>query len=277
MLVNEKLSQMEFTFIALHRAWSLIDNIVNYELLTKHESDYSCNLRFTSHSSFHLFYILVLEFNKDMGGCICKKKTNFANALLDGSIADYCNSNNQWAILSNSIREYEYFLDSTCSKTFYINNNNCTAKFTIRDALYVFSNRFKHDPTTLGHCANKMKSWFENLHLESEHGIFAIFDELYAQHFYSLMIQSSSVVAYYLNNVRINIYHYLSSEFTRSYRRLDEIAYEYNIPNDIRNIYARDCYWELMNKVRSGLYFKPLTLCKLTKKIWFADHGITLV
>ena len=79
-----------------------------------------------------------------------------------------------------------------------------------------------------------------------------VHDDILAYHF--------SHVCEFLNNIRWAIRTYLRPEFNRSYY-LDEcrnkilgeeFLYGYKVPENIKSRYARNCYWDLMNKLRTN-------------------------
>lgn len=66
-----------------------------------------------------------------------------------------------------------------------------------------------------------------------------------------------STIAEFLNNLWWTIQFYLQPEYRRSlsYDQDDEGRYRYQYPVDITHAFAKTCYWNLMNQVRSGPIF----------------------
>ena len=77
----------------------------------------------------------------------------------------------------------------------------------------------------------------------------------------------------FLNDIRWGIYVYLRPEFERSFYWDEDkneaigsrIAYGYRVPRNIKSQFARNCYWELMNEVRSSPDIKRFAVWKHLK------------
>ena len=65
-------------------------------------------------------------------------------------------------------------------------------------------------------------------------------------------------IAEFLNNIRWGIYEYLQLELFGSIRNRggDPPRYEYTYPEAVVNEFAKVCYWDLMNTVRSVPYVR---------------------
>jgi hypothetical protein len=79
-----------------------------------------------------------------------------------------------------------------------------------------------------------------------------------------ILIYLSSHICEFLNNIRWGIHRYLRPEFLRSYRKRNDSYYEYSftIPDQIVSEYARDCYWALMNYLRSDPYMEKFIIAQ---------------
>jgi hypothetical protein len=78
----------------------------------------------------------------------------------------------------------------------------------------------------------------------------------------------SSAIAEFLNNVRWGIYEYLQPEFQKSIVfENDEHPrkYHYTYPSKVNNSFARNCYWDLMNDVRSKPYMNKFQVTRYLK------------
>jgi hypothetical protein len=87
----------------------------------------------------------------------------------------------------------------------------------------------------------------------------------------NIFIASSSVIAWYLNEIRWGIYEYLTAEFRRALRLTDIVAgmqmYEYDVPPDITSPLIQSMYWDLMNGVRSPPYFPRFTTDRYMREL----------
>ncbi len=71
----------------------------------------------------------------------------------------------------------------------------------------------------------------------------------------------STLIAEFLNNIRLGIYQYLKPVFDHSYMRepFPSLLYRYEFPTGCVNDVVKDMYWDLMNKVRAGLFMPRFT------------------
>ena len=77
----------------------------------------------------------------------------------------------------------------------------------------------------------------------------------------------SSTIAEFLNNIRWGIYEYLQPEFHGSivWEAGDTRMYGFTYPPDVTSKLAKECYWELMNEVRSPPYVRRFRVTKWLK------------
>jgi len=82
-----------------------------------------------------------------------------------------------------------------------------------------------------------------------------------------ILIYLSSHICEFLNNIRWGIYTYLLPEYVTSCHRTDEnpAGYSFRVPPEIHSSYARGCYWDLMNYVRSKPYMERFTVPHIFK------------
>ena len=77
----------------------------------------------------------------------------------------------------------------------------------------------------------------------------------------------SNAIAEFLNNIRWGIYTYLQPEFARSFTRTpgSSVAYSFAIPASIEGEFAKSCYWQLMNEVRSPPFVQRFSVREFFK------------
>jgi len=82
--------------------------------------------------------------------------------------------------------------------------------------------------------------------------------DFYERFHTDLLNYHSSTIAEFLNNIRWGIYEYMQPEFHRSiaWEGGDPPKYRYIYPDEVTSQLAKDCYWELMNDVRSAPYMR---------------------
>ena len=73
-------------------------------------------------------------------------------------------------------------------------------------------------------------------------------------HTHKFFAQSNAIIEF-LNNIRWGIRDYLAPEYVRSkLNHADGVGYAYTYPMDVTDEFARNGYWELMNKIRGQPY-----------------------
>ena len=95
-----------------------------------------------------------------------------------------------------------------------------------------------------------------------------ILDEFYEWFHKDIFTYHSSAIAEFLNNIRWGIYEYLQPEFQQSivFENDEHLRrYHYTYPNDVNNSFAKSCYWDLMNEVRSEPYMNKFQVTRYLK------------
>jgi hypothetical protein len=79
--------------------------------------------------------------------------------------------------------------------------------------------------------------------------------------------QPSRTIGEFLDQIRRALFDYLSPEYARAWRSGDRFDgdYSFDVPSEIRDHLAFGMYWELMNRVRGGLWFPAFSVSPLLK------------
>ena len=77
----------------------------------------------------------------------------------------------------------------------------------------------------------------------------------------------ASTIGEFLDQIRRALFDYLSPEYARAWRSGDRFDgdYSFDVPSEIRDHLAFGMYWELMNRVRGGLWFPAFSVSPLLK------------
>ncbi|MGH8350841.1 MAG: hypothetical protein ACRES5_30395 [Pseudomonas sp.] len=80
-------------------------------------------------------------------------------------------------------------------------------------------------------------------------------------------VYHASTIAEFLNGLSWGIQNYLKPEYTRSFSPGADGSpfYKFQYPRELEHPYAKTCYWNLMNQVRSEPNFKPFTVTEHLK------------
>ena len=99
-----------------------------------------------------------------------------------------------------------------------------------------------------------------------DYALFALAD-FYERFHTDILNYHSSTIAEFLNNIRWGIYEYMQPEFRRSIVGVggDPPKYRYIYPKGVTFSFVKECYWELMNEVRSAPYMRRFAVTKWLK------------
>jgi hypothetical protein len=136
------------------------------------------------------------------------------------------------------------------------------------DAIKMSGDVSKHNYLRAIGVAESLKQKLEQsgVQVSLEESMLALSD-FYGRFHDDILIYLSSHICEFLNNIRWAIHTYLKPEFNRSFEWTDDefCRYKFKIPNGIQSKYAQNCYWELMNKVRSNPYMKKFIISESLK------------
>ena len=103
----------------------------------------------------------------------------------------------------------------------------------------------------------------------SLHDSLLILEDFYERFHDDILIYHASNIVEMLNNIRWGLQKYLLPEFNKSYRKdISDprgLRYSYNYPKNIKEKFAKSCYWNLMNSIRREPNFKKFKSTKWLK------------
>jgi hypothetical protein len=139
-----------------------------------------------------------------------------------------------------------------------------TLRLTRQEIIYFAGNMSKHH---FGHltAVTKQLHTFLDDKKRPRHNIIPALENIYEALHDDILNYHASTITELLNNVRWGIHSYLMPEYSRAYRRLDSLRYEFDVPKDIATDFAASCYWDLMNSVRSKPYIEKFTATDILK------------
>ncbi len=250
---------VENEVILLKNSYDHIDNMVNLSLFDIQGKSPNCNIMFHDNPQRNLFFIHLVDFLSMTDKNSPIKQTSFLRG-----IAKIC-ANPQFSVtdsekeLHTSIDRFIAWLEEKIEIDNWMPSINLKAKLSISrfDAIKICGNISKHNDLRSSGMASQLQKIMEEsgITINNEH-IYLALSDFYERFHEDILIYQSSQICEFLNNIRLAIRKYLQPEFNKSYHELigNWPKYEYKVPASIKSVYARDCYWELMNKLRR----KPL-------------------
>ncbi len=266
-----KFTDTEKEVIFLKAINELIDSMVNFEVLSLLGDDPYSEVRFQSMTHQKYFNIILLDFLS----CSDKKVLGEQRSYL-GAIKAICqspnfNKNNSIENLTISTQEFSDWLEQEVQVEIWLPSINTETTLSIKriEFIKICGNISKHNFSRLSGVANELIGILKNnsINITFEDALL-ILDEFYQRFHSGLLNYHGSTISEFLNNIRWGIHGYLQPEFQQSIvYEGDEHPrmYHYTYPEKISNTFAKNCYWDLMNEVRSGPYMSKFQVTRYLK------------
>ena len=260
------LNKTEKEILTLKSVFDLINDLVNYNMMSLSHHDPHSEIRFKSDIHQKFFYVKLMDFLSD-GHKIWGVGKIFTDALQD--ICNQPRLNNYINLLKKETSNFLAWLDDFIQfendgeirKLWFPSIDIETSlKITRLQALKICGNMAKHNTYILSGQAKAIRKIFKNNGYEIElSDAFLVFQEFFEQFHDDIFNYHGSTVAELLNNIRWAIYEYLRpvySEVTEFYwnEKLHITKYRYHYPENVTNNFVRKVFWDLMNDVRSKPY-----------------------
>jgi hypothetical protein len=266
-----KFTSTEKEVIFLKAVKELIDDMVNYEVLDLLGNNPHCNISFKSITHQKYFNIILLDFLS----CSDKKVLGEQQSYL-GAIRAICkspnfNKNNSIKNLITATQEFVDWLEQKAQVKIWLPSINTETTLSIKriEFIKICGNISKHNFSRLSGVANELIKIFKsNRKKISFEDALLIFNEFYERFHSDILNYHGSTISEFLNNIRWGIYEYLQPEFQQSIvydSTRHPQKYHYTYPAEINNNFAKNCYWDLMNEIRSRPYFKKFQATRYLK------------
>jgi hypothetical protein len=264
------ISNIEHEVIILKAIKELIDSIVNYEMMSLVGGDPNSSIRFNSSTHQRFFNIVLVDFLSLTDKKAPIKQTSYLNALKDISERPSFNIGDSIKLLREATLRFISWLNQEVEVDVWLPSieTQTTLNISRFSFLKICGNISKHNFLRSVGVANDLQKTLaaNGVSVNMEESLLTLAD-FYERFHTDLLNYHSSTIAEFLNNIRWGIYEYMQPEFHRSIvlERGDPPKYRYIYPNEITSQLAKDCYWELMNEVRSAPYMRKFTVAKLMK------------
>jgi hypothetical protein len=271
------LNQTEKEVVFLKAIYDLINSMVNHEMLTVFIGERYSSIRFKSTTHFQLFTILLTDFlsqtDKDASG----DEKYYVDALKFISEYPSFNVNNSVASLREATSQLWAWLDDKEPIKVWLPtiSTETTLKVARIMLIKMCGNIAKHNFLRLIRVATQFKKILHQSGVSvTLHEALLTLDDFYQNWGLDILRYFGSPLAEFLNNVRWGIYDYLQPEFRRSFTRIEgdpHGRYEYKYPSSLTADFATECYWNLMNDLRSKPFFARFEVPEIAKSSYFQD------
>ena len=262
--------QMEQEVIILRAVQELINNMVNFELMSLAGNDPDSNIKFKSITHQSFFNIILVDFLSCTEKSGPVKPKSYLAGLREISINPQFNVDNSVTLLRQSAEEFKDWLEQEVEVDVWLTSIDKETKLKIKrlDFLKMTGNISKHNYLRSNGVAKDLKERLENsgIKVEANDELLVLAD--FHERFHTdILNYHGSTIAEFLNNIRWGIYEYLQPEFHRSivWEGGNPPVYKYTYPQEIKTKFAKTFYWELMNEARVEPYMRKFEVPKWLK------------
>lgn len=264
------MNNIEQEVIILKAVKELIDSMVNYELISLQGNDPDSNISFNSAANQILFNIILVDFLSctDKSGPI--NQTTYLGGLHFISDNPSFNGSGSMEHLKIATQEFKNWIEQEVTVDIWLPSIDKNTKISITrfNFLKMTGNISKHNYLRAVGVAEKLKNILakSGVDVPLEEALLALTD-FYERFHTDILGYHSSIIAEFLNNIRWGIYYYLQPEFKKSivWESREPPKYHYTYPTDLNSVFAKACYWELMNEVKSEPYMRKFKVTKFLK------------
>lgn len=265
------MKQIEEEVVILNAVIDLVDTMVNRAIFSVVGESPKSNILFHDYLHQRFFNIALVDFlsKTDKKGPI--KSTSYIGGLRKITKNPSFNIQNSVDELNVVVGEFGAWLDQVVEVDAWLPHLDQNPTLTLSRSLFLkmCGNLSKHNYLRSVGVAKELQHLLKEsgFIVELTDAILAL-EDFYERFHSDILNYHSSTIAEYLNNIRWGIHEYLLPEFQSSYvKDVGELPkYHYTYPNEIESKFAKTCYWELMNKIRSKPYVQKFEVTKWLKK-----------
>lgn len=274
-------SALQQEAIVLAATLDLIDSMVNLEIFDRPATDRPTNLWFKSSSHKRLFAILLGDFlslpqprgDKPVAFGLTRPQADdppsqktYLRHLNAIGLAPHLGPDGRSLLEATQAFSVWLETDLTCEDV-WLSGLQIKFDMTISRILLlqIVADISKHNFSRLEGRIRHLKALLaKHGHQVDEGELYLelpVFEEWLYDHIFSYQ---ASTIAAFLNDIRLEIYAYLTPEFARAWRRIPHESfpelYTFDAPAGLASGVAHGMYWRLMNAVRSGSWFPRFTV-----------------
>lgn len=265
-----RLNAIEEEVILLKAIKEIIDSMVNLEVLELKGSDPDTEISFQSITHQRFFNIILVDFlsQTDKGAFV--RQTSYLGALRLISQNPSFNTNNSVALLREATHEFVDWLEQKVDVPTRLPSidTETTLNLSRITFLKMCGDISKHNFLRAVGVAEELRDGLAEggVSIGLDDALLALTD-FYERFHTDILNYHGGTFAGFLNSIRWGIYEYLQPEFQRSivWENTDPPKYRYTYPNGVTTRFAQECYWELMNEVRSPPHIRRFEVTKWLK------------
>jgi len=264
------LSKIEEEVVLLVAIKELIDSMVNYEMFSLSGTAPDAQVIFKSSLHQRVFNIVLVDFLSETDGRAPVKPTKYLDALKSISESPSFDVENSVEVLREATRQFAEWLEQAIDVDVRLGSIDKQASLHIARIMFLkmCGNIAKHNFLRSGMVARDLQNALaaSGVSITIEDALLALAD-FYERFHSDILNYHSSTIAEFLNNIGWGIYLYLQPEFQRSivWESAELPKYRYQYLGALVAPFAKECYWDLMNEIRSAPHMRKFEVSKLLK------------
>ena len=264
------LSDTEVEVILLKAVKEIIDSLVNFEMLELVGQDPDSQILFRTSTHQKFFNIMLVDFLSATDERAPVRRTSYLSGLRSIANRPAFDIENSIESLRAATADFVNWLEQEVEVVTWFPSISIETplKLSRLAFLKMCGNISKHNFLRAIGVAEELRGVLakNGIQVQLEEALVSL-AEFYERFHTDILNYHSSTIAEFLNNVRWGIYEYLQPEFQRSivWEGGDPPKYRYTYPDEVAAQFAKDCYWDLMNEVRSPPYVRRFHVTKWLK------------
>lgn len=266
-----KFTNIEKEIIFLKAITELIASMVNYEIFDLSGNDPHSEVHFKSMTHQKYFNILLLDFLSCSDKKVLGEKQSYLGATKAICQSPNFNKSNLIKNLTMATKEFTDWLEQEIQDEIWLPSIDTETTLSIKrvEFIKICGNISKHNFSRLSGVAKELIDIFKRncVDITFEEALLVL-DDFYQRFHSGLLNYHGSTITEFLNNIQWGIHEYLQPEFQQSivYEGTEHPRrYHYTYPEKINDVFARNCYWDLMNEIRSEPYMRKFQVTRYLK------------
>lgn len=264
------MNKMEEEVIYLSAVIELLRSMVNHGLMTVGGEGNHKSVQFKEMTHQQFFFIALVDFLSQTDAKAPVPSVTYLSALRNISNTPSFSVNDSVSDLKNSVNAFTDWLRVEIAVDLWLPSLDLEIEIHIPRFLLlkIVGNVSKHNSLRSVGVAGDLQRLLQRAGKTVElYEAMLVQEEIYETFHDSVCVYHVSTIAEFLNRLSWGIQNYLKPEYSRSFTPGDGGSpyYKFQYPNELEHPYAKTCYWNLMNQIRSGPIFEPFTVTEHLK------------
>lgn len=266
-----QMNKLEQEVIYLSAVNELLRSMVNYELITLGGEGTRDSVQFKSMTHQQYFFIALVDFLSPTDKGAPVPSIPYLGALRAISNAPSFSENDSIVGLKDSVAAFTEWLHAEIAVDHWLPSINRQVEVHIPRLLLlkIVGNLSKHNSLRSVSVARELQGLLQKAGETTElYQAMLAQEEMFENFHDNVCAREVSTIVEFLNGVLWGIQNYLKPQYSRSYvpGAGGSPYYKFRRPNEIAHPYAKACYWNLMNQVRSGPILDPFTVTEILRE-----------